>query len=135
MFGFGKMIVKTNVSTPIITIGFRTDQRTPSDIFRYRIRKSLRTRFSKRYIVSPRHMKDLLYTVTLFGRGDPLSRRERGRDRLARVAVSVRIVERVVAAYAPQSSSSSDVASTKRDAGDADTLEICFCSDTLVWLN
>jgi hypothetical protein len=41
----GKILVKTNVSTPIITRGFRSDQNAPSDIFRYRILKSFRTSF------------------------------------------------------------------------------------------
>src|SRR3954447_11331595 len=58
MFGFGKMIVNTNVRTPIITMGFSTDHKTPKDMFRYRIRKSLRTRFSNRKIESPRHMME-----------------------------------------------------------------------------
>ena len=58
MFGLGKTLVNTKVSTPIMTKGFSTDQRTPRDIFLYRIRKSLRTRFSRRKIESPRHMSD-----------------------------------------------------------------------------
>ena len=37
--------VNTNVSTPIITMGFSSDQKTPSDMFRERIRKSFMTRF------------------------------------------------------------------------------------------
>src|SRR5260370_17450421 len=56
MFGFGKTRVNTKVSTPIMTIGFNIDQRTPKDMFRYLIRKSLRTRFSRRKMESPRHI-------------------------------------------------------------------------------
>src|SRR3954447_139363 len=41
----GKILVKTNVSTVIITIGFRSDQNAPSDMFRYRILKSFATSF------------------------------------------------------------------------------------------
>src|ERR1022692_439382 len=33
-FGLGKILVKTKVSTPIMTSGLSSDQRTPSDIFR-----------------------------------------------------------------------------------------------------
>ena len=39
-----------------MTSGFSTDHRTPKDMFRYRIRKSLRTRFSRRKTESPRHI-------------------------------------------------------------------------------
>src|SRR5260370_41177703 len=67
MFGFGKTLVKTNVSTPIMTTGFRIDQRTPKDMFRYLIRKSLRTRFSRRKMESPRHILDYLLAPTLWG--------------------------------------------------------------------
>src|SRR6476660_1564815 len=58
MFGLGKTLVNTKVSTFIITKGLSTDQRTPRDIFLYRIWKSLRTRFSRRKSESPRHMSD-----------------------------------------------------------------------------
>src|ERR1019366_3976382 len=34
MFGLEKTLVKTKVSTPIMTSGLSSDQRTPSDIFR-----------------------------------------------------------------------------------------------------
>src|SRR5579883_261467 len=36
----GKILVKTNVNTPIVTRGFRSDHNTPSDILRYRVLKS-----------------------------------------------------------------------------------------------
>src|SRR4029079_19593246 len=54
--GLGKILVNTNVRAPIMTKGFRTDQRTPKDMFLYLIRKSLRTRFSRRKTESPRHI-------------------------------------------------------------------------------
>jgi hypothetical protein len=60
IFGFGKTRVKTKVSTPIITRGFRIDQRTPRDMLRYLTRKSFRTRFSRRKMESPRHIIGLL---------------------------------------------------------------------------
>src|SRR5208282_8211 len=50
MEGLGKMRVKTKVSMPIINSGLATDQATPNDMFRYRIRKSLSTRFCSRKI-------------------------------------------------------------------------------------
>jgi hypothetical protein len=40
--------VKTKVRTPIMTRGFTSDHNMPSDMFRYRIRKSFRIRFSIR---------------------------------------------------------------------------------------
>src|SRR5579862_7574853 len=53
---FGKTTVKINVSVVIITSGFNRDHRTPNDMLRYRMRKSLKTRLSRRKKVSPRHM-------------------------------------------------------------------------------
>jgi hypothetical protein len=44
----GKIRVKTNVRTAIITMGFNSDQNAPRDMFRYRILKSFRTRFRRR---------------------------------------------------------------------------------------
>src|ERR1051325_3909597 len=40
-----KIFVKTNVMTPIMTKGLRSDQKTPRDILRYRILKSFWMRF------------------------------------------------------------------------------------------
>ena len=34
MVGLGTILVQTNVSTPIIIRGFRSDQKTPNDMFR-----------------------------------------------------------------------------------------------------
>src|ERR1019366_8596973 len=50
MEGLAKKRVKTKVSMPIINSGLATDQATPNDMFRYRIRKSLSTRFCSRKI-------------------------------------------------------------------------------------
>src|ERR1035438_8312265 len=46
MFGLGKILVKTTVNTPTMTSGLISDQKTPSDMFRYRIWKCFSTRFS-----------------------------------------------------------------------------------------
>ena len=51
----GKILVKTKVITSIITEGFRSDQNTPNDILRYRIRKSFRIRHFMTKRSSPCH--------------------------------------------------------------------------------
>src|SRR5579875_3286655 len=51
----GKILVKTNVNKPISTKGFRMDQKTPKDMLRYRILKSLTMRLANRGTRSPCH--------------------------------------------------------------------------------
>src|SRR5512140_560173 len=48
-----RILRKTNVRTPIITSGFASDQNTPSDMFRYRILKSLATKIRNKKDHSP----------------------------------------------------------------------------------
>src|SRR5438270_7628121 len=55
---FAKILVRTNVITPIITRGFRRDQKIPSDIFRYRILKSFSISLGNTKLYSPVHIKE-----------------------------------------------------------------------------
>src|ERR1700687_1483384 len=53
---FAKILVRTNVITPIMTRGLRSDQKIPSDIFRYRILKSFSISFGITKLYSPVHI-------------------------------------------------------------------------------
>src|SRR5690349_1244537 len=55
---FGKILVRTNVITPIMTSGLRSDQKMPSDILRYRILKSFSISFGITKLYSPVHIKE-----------------------------------------------------------------------------
>ena len=57
MMLFAKILVKTKVITPIITKGFKRDQKIPRDMFRYRILKSFWIRFGMTKLYSPFHIK------------------------------------------------------------------------------
>ena len=55
---FGKILVRTNVITPIMTSGLRSDQKMPSDILRYRILKSFSISLGNTKLYSPVHIKE-----------------------------------------------------------------------------
>src|SRR5207253_2283103 len=55
---FAKILVRTNVITPIMTRGLRRDQKIPSDIFRYRILKSFSISLGNTKLYSPVHIKE-----------------------------------------------------------------------------
>src|SRR5947207_15192801 len=52
----GRTLLKTKVSTPIVTRGFNKDQNTPRDMLRYRMRKSVRTRCCRTKVYARFHV-------------------------------------------------------------------------------